>query len=98
MKVAIENEFTSVHGQLQIDGTAILTEDCEMRNTANDGKDGLRDKWVEPGWYTAKAGDTVRYHMQETRTGFYHTVTLTNETGTFAATKKTETFRGRMPA
>lgn len=97
MKLRAISEWTSPHGQLQIDARAVLTEACEMLNKANDGE-CLLGNMAEPVRITAPAGTEVEYHMQETRTGFCHTVTLNNEHGTFYAKKITDTFRGRIPA
>lgn len=83
--------------QLKLSGKIVLKEDCQMRNTANDGKYGWDKTWKEPSWKVVPVGTEVEYQLQETRVGFYHTVTFRCKEGIFNWTKKTDTFAGRKP-
>lgn len=89
-------ETTNAYGQLTVGGIVVLSNDTEMLNDANRGKEA----WacVKPHSILVPAGTQVQYEMRETRTAFYHTVSLVNSAGVrFSSSRSARAYRGRMP-
>lgn len=86
-------ETTNEYGQLTVRGRVVLTEDTEMLNVANRGK----EPWacVQPLNVVVPAGTHVPYEMRETRTAFYHTIYSADRK--FSSSRSTMAYRGRMP-
>ena len=103
MKISISNnkilnrKDVTKGGQLRTTGQIELKTDTEMFNAANHGKDH-REKMAMPLSIIVPKGTIVDYEMQETRSGFYHTVSFKKGNQRFDKTKSTPTVGGRKPS
>ena len=93
----IDRKDSMKGGQQVTTGRIKLGQDTQMWNAANQGKDH-REKMQKPLFINVPKGTIADYEMRETRSGFYHTVSIKQGNQRFDVTKKTETLNGRRPS